>query len=1075
MKDNAHQQEGGKARPHDPGRNQRPEQRTSNTDNTIKQKDDSGKIEEQTISFTLVKKSQGILTKRIKRDKQGNVDKDSSGCRMSRGKAFTNTMTPAEFAGRLGKQNSNAAIAHGVCGHDKTIIVSKAKYHQAKKNRKTDSLPIVTRTKDCFSYPDGPGILLLDHDKARDNSFALHDKAIQAYPPEDLITIIGNFFPEILSASWVSTFSTSACIFDSETGEELRGKGAGFHQYLFPQNAGDVPRFLKVLGQRLVLAGYGRIEISRSGSLLERTLVDLLVGSPERLDFVAGAVCAPGLEQRLPEPEYHPGELLDTEELADLNLEEQEKYQQIIGELKETARPTQELVKEEYLEHEAEKLVQQSGKTLDMESAMGTVRTRQNHILSDDDTLYFAHLRGKPTTVADALDNGSEYDKKSCADPLEPEYDGGSLSKACFYWNDGIRPIIHTFAHGNAKYRFSRFAKKVYNYDEMLPELLEQTGMDCGAPFESDALAMLARLKHDDKSRFMRVRNDLKSANRAVILSELDKDIRSSSRKRQRIQSSSPSSSSFSNSYPSLCSALKEKALHLSNVLIHEDENGNQSIAPQSEAAALFSQALTGSYTFSIEALGWYKFADCYWKECPATEFDTAVTYLMYAAAGNLGFSNSYQAGVTSLLQKSGQNHLPEAQPGTIPFQNGILDLGSGQLQEATPENAATWVLPFEYTSDATCPNFLDWLTTAIDGDKETVLLLQAWINALLTGRPDLQVFLHLIGPAGTGKSTFGRLMFILVGNDNATTTTLKQLESNRFEAANIFGKRLAAIEDADKYGGSVSVLKAITGEDPLRLERKNQQQQGSFIYTGQTLLMSNERLATKDYTSGIERRRITIDFKRRVTQEERAKWTERGGESKLLYLEAPGIINWALSLSHEEVTVVFKAMPEKIRRANLDAARFNNPLVDWMVKCLLPCPDSATQIGSKKEHREYGRVYYEHADERLYPNYLTWCQKSGREQVSLQRFSEAVKDAAHTYGAAVTKKRESDGTKLYGVRIRSKNEKSWLDTLEYPEGMKAAVNGKMNDNMLKMQEMNTMNTEASTSYLDGQQVEVEV
>lgn len=31
-------------------------------------------------------------------------------------------------------------------------------------------------------------------------------------------------------------------------------------------------------------------------------------------------------------------------------------------------------------------------------------------------------------------------------------------------------------------------------------------------------------------------------------------------------------------------------------------------------------------------------------------------------------------------------------------------------------------------------------------------------LNALLTGRLDLQVFLHLIGPSGTGKSTLERL-----------------------------------------------------------------------------------------------------------------------------------------------------------------------------------------------------------------------------------------------------------------------------------------------------------------------------
>ena len=195
---------------------------------------------------------------------------------------------------------------------------------------------------------------------------------------------------------------------------------------------------------------------------------------------------------------------------------------------------------------------------------------------------------------------------------------------------------------------------------------------------------------------------------------------------------------------------------------------------------------------------------------------------------------------------------LPAPLSGSIPFKNGLLLHKTKELLRVTPENAHTWVLPYEYSAEAQCPEFLKWLKTALDGDADSVRLIQAWFNALLTGRPDLQVFLHLIGPAGTGKSTLGWLAFVLVGKDNAITTKLKELESNRFETAGIYGRRLVAIEEADKYGGAVSVLKAMTGQDPLRLERKNQQQEGSFIYDGQTLMMSNERHRAQAHDGGV-------------------------------------------------------------------------------------------------------------------------------------------------------------------------------------------------------------------------------
>ncbi|MCP4695811.1 MAG: hypothetical protein GY862_03020 [Gammaproteobacteria bacterium] len=1021
---------------------------------------------EQEFSFTMMSKAEGILTKHIKLI-DGEIKKDSSECWINRGRAETVRMEPEEFGPFLQGLQNNQALVHGVSAYDNALIVSRKQLTtKAEEEPQTDEqgLPIISRTKGFFHYSNGPGLLMLDHDKARNNAVALDpEKALKGYTPEELTAIIADFFNTLKGAARVAVCSTSSCIYDADTEEELRGKSAGFHLYLFPQNAQDTPRFLKVLGKRLILAGYGRVEFSQSGAVLVRTLIDLLVASPERLDFVAGAVCDKGLEQRLPAPVYQPGGLLDTEALNDLNPEEEKAYQEIIRELKAKGAPDQERIKAAYLEQEAGKLSSESEGKISMEQARETVTARQHHILVDDDLLLFAHLE-EPVSVAYVVDNGPEFDKKSCADPLEPEYDGGSKTKAVFYWNEGQNPLIYSHAHGSIKYRFRRYgAEEPIDYDTALPELIERTKDDCGAPFEEDALKMLARLKQQDKSRFMRTRDKLKAANRAVLLKELDKDINKVPPVRKSFQSSQPSSSSLSIPYSSLPPSLKEKVLHLQGVLVIETIKGDRP-APESEAAALFAETLHGLYAFSMSGLCWYRFDECCWQKCSASEFEGALNALLYPATAGLGFSNNYQNGISQLLQKSGQNPLPDPLPDTIPFQNGLLDQKSRELVPVTAENAHTWVLPYEYSPDADCPNFLAWLETALDNDPESVRLIQAWFNSLFIGRPDLQIFLHLIGPAGTGKSTLGRLAFELVGKANTTTTTLKELEQNRFETANIYGKRLTAIEEADKYGGSVSVLKAMTGQDPLRLERKNKQQEGSFIYEGQTLMMSNERLATTDYTSGIERRRITVEFKRRITPEERAAWDKRGGEKAVLYQEAPGIINWALRLSREEVTDIFKSMPERVRRANLEAAMFNNPVFAWMTESLLPDHDSAVQIGTKKERREYGAVSYEYADERLYPNYLTWCGENGRESVALQRFSSSVIDAAQTQGAHVRKERKSDGVKIFGLRIRREGEKSWLDELESGAVQEAAKDC-VKDNKLNVFGMQTMKDFSGTSY----------
>ena len=54
---------------------------------------------------------------------------------------------------------------------------------------------------------------------------------------------------------------------------------------------------------------------------------------------------------------------------------------------------------------------------------------------------------GEVVAVSDLITKGERYDGKICFDPIEPDYDGGrAVGK--FYWNDGKRPGVNSFAHG---------------------------------------------------------------------------------------------------------------------------------------------------------------------------------------------------------------------------------------------------------------------------------------------------------------------------------------------------------------------------------------------------------------------------------------------------------------------------------------------------------------------------------------------------------------------------------------------------------------------------------------------------
>ena len=71
----------------------------------------------------------------------------------------------------------------------------------------------------------------------------------------------------------------------------------GIHVYVAAKDGADSERFLRALHDRCWLAGFGWMLVSASGALLERSIVDRMVGGPERLVFEGGPVLVPPLRQ----------------------------------------------------------------------------------------------------------------------------------------------------------------------------------------------------------------------------------------------------------------------------------------------------------------------------------------------------------------------------------------------------------------------------------------------------------------------------------------------------------------------------------------------------------------------------------------------------------------------------------------------------------------------------------------------------------------------------------------------------------------------------------------------------------
>ena len=109
--------------------------------------------------------------------------------------------------------------------------------------------------------------------------------------------------------------------------------------------------------------------------------------------------------------------------------------------------------------------------------------------------------------------------------------------------------------------------------------------------------------------------------------------------------------------------------------------------------------------------------------------------------------------------------------------------------------------------------------------DPDSPKLLQEFFGYCLTPDVSLQKFLMLIGKSRGGKGTITRLLSELVGKPNFCAIRLSNM-TRRFGLENAVGKSLILVPDAnmprpDKASEIVELVKAVTGCDPLDVDRK--------------------------------------------------------------------------------------------------------------------------------------------------------------------------------------------------------------------------------------------------------------
>lgn len=455
--------------------------------------------------------------------------------------------------------------------------------------------------------------------------------------------------------------------------------------------------------------------------------------------------------------------------------------------------------------------------------------------------------------------------------------------------------------------------------------------------------------------------------------------------------------------------------------------------APENVAADIVAGDLQDCFLFHHGTDRWYAYdaARGIWapeqKSVVHAAVDRTIEALGLAPAG---YGERYVGSTMGLLR--GRLSVADFSK-RIGFTNGVLV--DGELRPHAPTNYVLNALPYPYDPAATCEPVKQWLRWAVreedgdDGDRDVVHVLRCFLHAIVNGRADFQVFLEILGPGGTGKGTFMRLAAALVGEHASMATELKQLEASRFETATLKDKLLIQVNDSDRYGGEVSVLKKLTGGDAIRFEEKMKQPGQAFRASGMVVITCNEPIRSSDYTSGLARRRITVKFDRQVEMAD-----ARDLEAEFTpYLS--GVYNWVNALDGEDVARELRAATtsvEALAALREEVEQASNPLAAWALEKLCYLPDARTKIGAahriparagSSRRGEWGddepqRSFFLDAENHLYPSYRDWCEGAGVQGMSLQRFADNLVDLlANQYKLPrVFKKRMPEGVCIFGV-----------------------------------------------------------
>ncbi|ULN32593.1 DNA primase family protein [Mycolicibacterium smegmatis] len=227
---------------------------------------------------------------------------------------------------------------------------------------------------------------------------------------------------------------------------------------------------------------------------------------------------------------------------------------------------------------------------------------------------------------------------------------------------------------------------------------------------------------------------------------------------------------------------------------------------------------------------------------------------------------------------------------------NGVLDVTTRQLRANTPLWFSLSRIEADYDPSVNYEDseWLRMLRTQWPNDPGAIVCLQQWFGYVLSGRTDLQKWMLIIGPTGSGKSIIADVLAALSGA--VTATKLDDLNSG-FGLQSLYedGAGLALLSDirfsSRDSSTAVGNLLAIIGEDDVTVSRKYKAAVSTKLgvrFHGS----ANELPRWSDNSNALARRALILETSRafRGTNDD-----DPGLKRRILEGELGAVLRWAV------------------------------------------------------------------------------------------------------------------------------------------------------------------------------------